>query len=134
MFWKKLSGMVFLPWLFIGLLNSQSLVELANKEKARRAKLKGKNIKVVTNADLKNLKVEPSLVSTPIENSKPAPSKTKPSPKIKAKNISPPPKNTDSAKVASSDLAKLEEQWKKANDNVGRLTMTMNSVWQALYS
>jgi hypothetical protein len=38
------------------LLASQSLVDIAKKEQERREKLKGKNVKVVTNADLKTAK------------------------------------------------------------------------------
>lgn len=38
------------------LLLSQSLVEVSKQEQERRAKLKGKNVKVITNADLKSVK------------------------------------------------------------------------------
>ena len=44
-------------------LSGQSLAELAKKEKERRAKLKGKSTKVITNADLK--KIEPVLTVRP---------------------------------------------------------------------
>ena len=46
------------------LLVSQSLVDVAKKEQDRREKLKGKNAKVVTNADLKAVKRAPA-VTTP---------------------------------------------------------------------
>jgi hypothetical protein len=41
-----------LPFLCVSLLSAQSLYELAQKERARRAKNKGKKVRVVTNADL----------------------------------------------------------------------------------
>jgi hypothetical protein len=45
-------------------LASQSLVDVAKQERERREKLKGKNVKVVTNADLKSIK-KTAAVSTP---------------------------------------------------------------------
>lgn len=51
----------------LALLLSQSLVEVSKKEQERRAKLKGKNVKVVTNDDLKAVKRTPAVTvpSTP---------------------------------------------------------------------
>ena len=46
------------------LLASQSLVDVAKKEQERREKLKGKNVKVVTNADLKSVKRAPAVSTT----------------------------------------------------------------------
>jgi hypothetical protein len=46
------------------LLLSQSLVEVSKKEQERREKLKGKNVRVITNADLKAVKRTPA-VTTP---------------------------------------------------------------------
>jgi hypothetical protein len=43
-------------FVFSTLLLSQSVVDVAKKEQERREKLKGKNAKVVTNADLKSIK------------------------------------------------------------------------------
>jgi hypothetical protein len=45
-------------------LASQSLVDVAKQERERREKLKGKNVRVVTNADLKSVKKTAAL-STP---------------------------------------------------------------------
>jgi hypothetical protein len=41
---------------------SQSLVEVSKKEQERREKLKGKNVKVVTNADLESVKKAPAVM------------------------------------------------------------------------
>ena len=43
------------------LLASQSLVDVSKQEKERREKLKGKNVRVVTNADLKSVKKTPAV-------------------------------------------------------------------------
>jgi hypothetical protein len=60
---KKILGAVFILWVSSCLLFSQSLVEVAKKEKERRAKLKGKSGKVVTNEDLKKVKKKPKVVT-----------------------------------------------------------------------
>ena len=60
---KKILGAVFILWISSCLLFSQSLVEVAKKEKERRAKLKGKSGKVVTNEDLKKDKKRPQVVT-----------------------------------------------------------------------
>jgi hypothetical protein len=46
-------------------LFSQSLVDVAKKEQERREKLKGKNARVVTNADLKSVKRAPAVTVPP---------------------------------------------------------------------
>lgn len=64
-----------LPWLCVSLLSAQSLFELAQKEKARRAAYKGKKVRVVTNADLgKSTRSDAVFVrpSQPVPEDKPA--------------------------------------------------------------
>jgi hypothetical protein len=51
-------------FVFSSLLLSQSVVDVAKKEQERREKLKGKNAKVVTNADLKTIR-RGAAVETP---------------------------------------------------------------------
>lgn len=53
---KKTLHFVSLLLLPAALLLSQSLVEVSKKEQERRAKLKGKNVKVITNEDLKTVR------------------------------------------------------------------------------
>jgi hypothetical protein len=50
-----------------GLLLSQSLVELSKAEQERREKLKGKTVKVVTNADLLSIRKAPAVQMTSAE-------------------------------------------------------------------
>lgn len=52
-------------FVFSTLLVSQSIVDVAKKEQERREKLKGKNAKVVTNADLKAVKRAPAVTIPP---------------------------------------------------------------------
>jgi hypothetical protein len=60
---KKILGIVLIFLVISSLLLSQSLVEVAKKEKERRAKLKGKSGKVITNEDLKRVKKHPDSVT-----------------------------------------------------------------------
>ncbi len=54
----------FLPLLLVSFLQSQSLADMAKKEKARRAALKGRSATVVTTADLAKSKRRPAVEST----------------------------------------------------------------------
>ncbi len=58
---KKALSVVFVSLLCAVFLISQSLVELSNQEKERQEKLKGKNVRVVTNADLKSMAKKPAV-------------------------------------------------------------------------
>jgi len=60
---KLVSWFSFLIFM-VALLSAQSLVELAKKEKERRAKLKKKSSVVVTNADLARIKKKPAVEVT----------------------------------------------------------------------
>jgi len=61
---KRLLGAIFLPLILVSFLQAQSLAELAKKEKARRAALKGKPATVVTTADLARVKLRPAVESS----------------------------------------------------------------------
>ena len=60
---KKLLISLFLPLLLTSFLQSQSLADLAKKEKERRAALKGKGAPVTTSADLAKVKRKPAVES-----------------------------------------------------------------------
>ena len=60
---KKILISLFLPLLLTSFLQSQSLAELAKKEKERRAALKGKSATVTTSADLAKVKRKASVES-----------------------------------------------------------------------
>jgi hypothetical protein len=58
---KRLLASFFLPLLLASFLQSQSLAELAKKEKERRAALKGKTTATVTSADVAKVKKRPAV-------------------------------------------------------------------------
>ena len=58
---RKIAALVFFPLLIVSFLHSQSVVELAKKEKERRAALKGKKSPVITNIDLLKVKKKPAV-------------------------------------------------------------------------
>jgi hypothetical protein len=58
---KKVLVSLFLPLLMASFLQSQSLADLAKKEKERRAALKGKGASVTTSADLAKVKRRPAV-------------------------------------------------------------------------
>jgi hypothetical protein len=60
-------------FIFSTLLLSQSIVDVAKKEQERREKLRGKNAKVVTNADLKTIKRTSAVETSDVP---PAPEET----------------------------------------------------------
>ena len=87
-----------LPWLCVSLLSAQSLYELAQREKARRAAYKGKKVRVVTNADLgKSARAEAVRVrpSQPAPENKPAvpAAPTKTGPRVTVAKKTPAPKD-----------------------------------------
>ena len=144
-FLKKAGGLLLAFFFVSSLIYGQSLVELAKKEKERRAKLKKKSAVVVTNADLAYLKKRPSIqVSNPppyLEEKPPTPPS---SPQVRVTNRTPQPESsgpkTSSAtgKLDQQDTSlagsSLEEKLKKAQEMVGLLTLKMNALWQEFYS
>jgi hypothetical protein len=60
---KKILISLFLPLVLASFLQSQSLADLAKKEKARRAAMKGKGVTVTTSADLSKVKRRPAVES-----------------------------------------------------------------------
>jgi hypothetical protein len=64
---KKLLAAIFLPLLLVSFLQSQSLADLAKKEKERRAALKGKHATVVTTKDLAKSTRRPAVESAELE-------------------------------------------------------------------
>lgn len=101
---KRVIAVLSLPLFLSSFLLSQSVVELAKKEKERREKLKGKKTIVVTNYDLKKVKKKPA-VSTRQPVLYRAPSK----------------KESTSSEKSSSDQA--QSSVKKDIDKIGHTDM-----------
>lgn len=142
MSFKKIIVGISLPLFLTSVLSSQSLVELAKKEKERREKLKGQNKTVVTNADLTNIKRGPALTTSrqadtmggevtgssselsEQDRAEPSGSKARPTSA----------KGTAKAQPQENSSAELEKKWKSAREQVGLLTTRMNGLWQEFYS
>ncbi len=104
--------------LFVNSIYSQSVVELAKKEKDRRAKLKGKTAVVVSNDDLRNLKRGPAVsIIEPAFNER---SLSLPIEEIKQEN--------------TEEQARLEANWIRTNERLSLLTLRMNELQQRFFS
>ncbi len=116
------------------LLSAQSLVDVAKKEKERRAKLKGKKSIVITNSILKKKKIEPAISVRILESpTKEIPSVSQIPDKRSLYNV---PNQAPSEKdqISFYDVKDLEKKWEEANEYVALLTLKMNALWQEFYS
>ncbi len=154
---KKLVVLVFFPLLFVSFLHSQSVVELAKKEKERREALKGKAAHVVTNVDLLRVKKRPAVeivdpnvlldetvvegedVSPAVVGDETAAAETgaaetaavaTPEPQI----IPPPEQPTMSETEFRTRMADCKTKVDQAQEMVDLLTLKMNGLWQEFYS
>lgn len=132
---KKALAWIPLLFLLSSLVFSQSLVELAKKERERRAKHKGKKLVVVTNSSLKNLKrIATVSVSRTKSSSQKSPRKIVPSrssSSTRAQSARSMEKEKERFKTFKKEL---EAKWNKAKEYVALLTLKMNALWQEYYS
>jgi len=117
------------------LILSQSLVELAQKEKERRAKIKEKKSIVITNSDLTRLKKSPA-VAVP----------EAPLPKEKVKSFKSSVKKTSSTKPKLSkqeetdkmefytSASELKEKLRQTREYCQLLILKINALWQEFYN
>ncbi len=131
---KRTAGSILLSLTCSILLSSQSLVDVAKKEKERRAKLKGKKSIVITNSTLEKNKIEPAIsvqtLKSPVQE---IPSVSRIPDKRALDNVSiQAPSETDQASFF--DIENLANKWKEANEYVALLTLKMNALWQEFYS
>jgi hypothetical protein len=131
---KKIAVSTILPLLCLCYLSSQSLVEVAKRERERRAKLKGKKSIVITNETLKKRKVEPAISYKPIK-----------SPYEELLSVSNVPKRRSTDNILSqvtsekhpspfTDFKSLEDRWQEAKEYVALLILKMNALQQKYYS
>jgi hypothetical protein len=130
---KKIFVLAFLFSILSSLLFPQTLAEIAQKERERRAALKGKRAAVITNADLAKLKKRPAL-ETPLPP--PAPMKEEiVSPEVAPPTSAEPQDQPPAAEnLVPPDLKMLQEKWDKAKEYVELLTLKMGALWQQFYS
>jgi hypothetical protein len=142
---KKIAAGFILPFLLTSLLCSQSVVELAKKEKQRRTnlRLQGKRGKIVTKADLKNIKRGAALTTifsltssseSQVVASTPGESPTREEPLSKAQPARPVMADDEEAEGLKTLQAQLEDQWGKAKEDVNTLSRKLNTLWKQFYS
>ena len=135
MTFKKFISFMFLPLLLTSFLFSQSLAELAKKEKERREKLKGKKEAVITNAELKKTKKKPAVTTsrtaTTVQSTQ-SPSSTQP--KSTPGKTQPSTTSELDKSGAAVSMADLEQISARAQEYVDLLTTKMNALWQEYYS
>jgi len=136
---KQVVSLISAAGLLTGFLYSQDLVELAKKEKERRAKAKDKKTVVITNADLKKNQVQPGIVvrrAAPIQEEEEATVTRSGSPpvSVKAQDAESGGAAKSPEKPLAPTIPELEERWRQANNAVGAATLKLNSLWQLYYS
>lgn len=112
------------------ILFSQSLVEIAKKEKERRAKLKGRKSIVVTNAVLARKKREPAITIKsgllPLERA--IATSSAPGARPLEDVTKQMPSEVDREPFV--DIKSLEQRVQEAQEQVALLTLKMNVLWQ----
>jgi len=129
---KKLLAIIILPLLSTTLVHSQSLAELAKKEKERRENFKSKKVRLVTNDDLKKFNRTTTVIATQAANPKAVKSNIPAPPQQIPVIISPKSRNRDRSGVKKEN--ELEKKYQEANKQVGLLTLKMRALWQHFYS
>jgi hypothetical protein len=137
---KKKAIFTLMVFMMGSFLYSQSLVELAKKEKERRENLKDKKSQVITNAHLNKLKKEEAIAIPPseakeenVENSTRASSTP---PLINTPTLIKADQNISRSEEPEgpNSLQNLENKWKKADEMVGLLNLKMNALYQKYYN
>lgn len=142
---KKIAAGFILPFLLTSLLCSQSVVELAKNEKQRRTKLRlqGKRGKIVTKADLKNIKRGAALTTTlsligsrerQVATSTPEESQTREEQLSEVRAPKPDKAQDEEVESLKTLQTQLENQWEDAKENVNILSRKLNTLWKQFYS
>jgi len=140
---KKAAALFLAPLFLSSLLLSQSLSEIAQKERARRAGLKGKKVTVITNADLAKMTKKPALEMPPSQPEPDAkPGSASPTAPESASAVSvpsgadagpigtPPPAAAPAEPSQSATLQELQRKLDRAKEYVELLTLKMGALWQ----
>ncbi|TRZ92226.1 hypothetical protein D4R89_01550 [bacterium] len=132
-------------------LRAQSVVDLSQREKARRESLKGIKCKFITNSDLAVIDKIPAVVYTPDPNAAPnagaANPEQSPAPDFRYGDapirrmvpnvVANGPRlfeTTDAPDQASGSGGNIEAKLKAAKERVELLTTNMNALWQQFYN
>lgn len=142
MSFKKTLGIVTLPLICAVFMFSQDLVDLAKKEKERRARVKTKSSVVVTNKDLKRIRARSGVTSlTTMASESDIPltttrsSQTKPGEEVEQEDPAIRVTVEQSAgQLEAPHETSLEEEWRRARNNVGTLNLKLSQLGQLFYS
>jgi len=120
---------------FTSLLLSQSLVEIAKKERERREKLKGQKIILVTNADLLTVRKTPAVSTASMMTGQEQTQRPTP-PRPKA-----PPTESLTQKIGEADKMDFQDprkdpeaKLKEAQETADLLIFKMKALWQEYHS
>jgi hypothetical protein len=145
----KLLAALVLPLFLASFLQSQSLAELAKKEKERRAAMKGKGT-VITSADIAKVKKRPAVESIPetaaageeglageaavVTQQEGAPPAAGAQAAEAAATETPPDDQADlAAKDTQKKLTELTDLAKEKSELVELLNLKMNALYQEFY-
>ena len=134
---RRVIALAFLAAVLSSFLFPQSLAEIAQKERERRAALKGKKGAVITNASLAKLKKKPALETPAVPPAPLTEEVVSPGapPEAAAEPQEPPAAAFPAPeKTVSPDLKTLQERWEKAKEYVELLTLKMGALWQQFYN
>jgi len=149
---KKLLAAIFLPLLLVSFLQSQSLADLAKKEKERRAALKGKHATVVTTKDLAKSTRRPAVESAAQEQAAeevageagaqagqegaapPAAQQAGEAVAEPEKTAAEAEKPAPTAQEIQKKQAELADAAREKAEMVDLLTLKMNTLYQEFYS
>ncbi len=136
---KKIIIAFSLPLFLSSLLFSQTLVELAKKEKERRKNLSNQKVVLFTHSNLRNLMRRPALTISsaafsteeiPPEVTTP-PEETRPREGVPAR---PDIAEAQQEKDIPTKIAELEQKWNSQKEYVTLLNTRLNGLWQEYYS
>jgi hypothetical protein len=143
---KKFLISLFIPLLLASFLQSQSLSELAKKEKERRAALKGKKTVVITDSDLAKAKRRPAVESAVQEQTveeaaaqegqadvKAQLGETPPAAEKPAEETPPAETPAMSEKEFQAKQAEFVEVCAQKQEMIDLLTLKLNSLYQEFY-
>jgi hypothetical protein len=132
---KKTGLFVICSLALASLLCSQSLVELAKKEKARRAKLSKQKTVVITNTNISQYRKNPAVTTT---SGTAAQSQSQPRVETEAKAPARREGGEPAVKTATAvrkeNPVEMQKNLDKAQEYVELLTLKMNALWQEFYS
>lgn len=147
----RLAALLLISLMSVSVLQSQSLVELAKKERERRAALKDKRAPVITNADLFKVKLTPAVEVAVAENrpesslviGEEAALPTLPeaaAEEARTAVAGEPQVISDIGPLRMSEaefrakLVELKTKVDEAQDLIDLLTLRMNALWQQFYN